>query len=79
MQEGPEIFCVGRCYYWLLSINLSSFVTFVNLVGLNLFLKQANLIDFVEHYAKVSRDCGELCTVLQWDKQQRSPNVVNYM
>ena len=46
------------------------------IIGLNLFLKQADLIDFLEQYVKTTRDCGELCTVLQWDKQQRTHNVV---
>ena len=47
------------------------------IIGLNLFSKQASLIEFLEQYVKISRDCSELNTVLQWDKQQRTHNGVS--
>ena len=62
-------------------VSLKQFVTvvinFLFITGLNLFLKQADDIEFLDRYAKTSRDFGELCTVLQWNKQQRTNNVVN--
>ncbi|XP_065899031.1 nucleolar pre-ribosomal-associated protein 1-like isoform X3 [Dysidea avara] len=44
--------------------------------GLNLFLKEVDSPDFLAHYVKLSKDCGELCAALEWDKQQRTHNVV---
>ena len=83
MQEIPKTFGIERarrCNCWLEKDRTSvfyKFSVFLLIIGLNLFLKQADLSDFLDHYAKGSRDYGELCTVLQWDKQQRSHNVVN--
>ena len=53
-----------------------SFYHFLPSTGLNLFLKEVDSPDFLAHYVKLSKDCGELCAALEWDKQQRTHNVV---
>ena len=79
MQEISETFNVQRgwrCNFWY-NITIAWIYCFrCVIIGLNLFLKQADLVDFIEQYVKVSRDCGELCTVLQWNKQQCTHNTV---